>query len=1063
MISGRVGAVVLIGYLIFVVYGSLVPLDFNTLPLDQAWQRFRAVPFLQLGVESRADWIANGVLYMPLGFLGTRQLLHAGWPRWVSAATALVLGAVVAVGVEFAQVFFPPRTVSLNDLLAEAIGLALGAASALASWRNAPARAMALQRTTHVLLAHGLQLYAAGYVAYSLFPYDVLISWGELEQKLDSDLWGWWLAGLGGRPLIVALQLVLEAALALPLGFLLGQRASTRAPPSLPRAALIGLALGLAIEVAQLFIASGVTQGASVLSRAVGVAAGLALWQRRGRLSLERVRQALRRHALVCAAAYLLLLVAVNGWFTFPWQGLGAASAQWSELRFLPFYYHYYTTEAHALTSLSAVAMMYLPVGVLAWSQRLSAAAAAVCAAVLCLAIETSKLWLAGLRPDPTNLLIAAAACWGFVVAIEAWALRPPVIADPGRAEHGVPKVPSGFASDPGMARRASLVGVVLLVWLLHLLTAPAFAATVALLLAGCAVLVWVQPRAAMLIVPALLPVLDLAPWTGRFFVDEFDVLLTVCLAVGYLRCPAPLERAAAGPWRIAFCLLALSMVVSAMLGAMPWPALDANSLASYYSPYNALRIAKGMVWAGLFLGLLHRLQRSGQRGVRRAVASGMTLGLAYVVLFVVWERLAFVGLFDFSDEYRVTGPFSAMHRGGAFIECYIAVALPFVLLRVIETRRWVVRVGGAIVVLGATYAMMVTFSRNGYAAFVVALSLFLLSLSRGDTSRRRAWFAGVLAAAIVAVALPVLLGSFSQQRLARSLDDLAVRQAHWADALAMRDDSLRTSIFGMGLGRFPVTHFWLSREPVRAASFRLDAEGDACYLRLAGGEGGLYVEQIVARADSGPLRLSLRLRSNKPADVLALSLCEKWMLTSRTCLPASVSTGSTPGAWNDVETAIDVVPLVESGGLLPRPLKFSMHTPAVGSVVDVASISLQDDLGRELLSNADFAAGLDRWFFSTDIDPPWHIHSLPLTILFEQGWLGVVAWTWLVAVALREGSQQAWRGDRHAAAALAALLAFLVSGLLNTLIDEPRFLFLVLLFAGLCCTRPPRRDSVSR
>ena len=142
------------------------------------------------------------------------------------------------------------------------------------------------------------------------------------------------------------------------------------------------------------------------------------------------------------------------------------------------------------------------------------------------------------------------------------------------------------------------------------------------------------------------------------------------------------------------------------------------------------------------------------------------------------------------------------------------------------------------------------------------------------------------------------------------------------------------------------------------------------------------------------------------------------------------------------------------------------MHTPAVGSVVDVASISLQDALGRELLSNADFAAGLDRWFFSTDIDPPWHIHSLPLTILFEQGWLGVVAWTWLVAVALSQGSQQAWRGDRHAAAALAALLAFLVSGLLNTLFDEPRFLFLVLLFAGLCCTRqrielPSAGDSV--
>lgn len=129
------------------------------------------------------------------------------------------------------------------------------------------------------------------------------------------------------------------------------------------------------------------------------------------------------------------------------------------------------------------------------------------------------------------------------------------------------------------------------------------------------------------------------------------------------------------------------------------------------------------------------------------------------------------------------------------------------------------------------------------------------------------------------------------------------------------------------------------------------------------------------------------------------------------TCLPATVSTRSAPGAWNDVEAAIDVAPLSEFGARLPRPLKFALHTHAIGSVGDVAAISLLDGLGRELLSNADFAAGLDRWFFSTDVDPPWHIHSQPLTVLFEQGWLGVVAWTLLVAVAVRQGTLRAWHG----------------------------------------------------
>ena len=58
-----------LGWLVFVVYGSLVPLDYVALPLDHALAAFRNIPFLSLGLDSRADWVANGVLYAPLGSL----------------------------------------------------------------------------------------------------------------------------------------------------------------------------------------------------------------------------------------------------------------------------------------------------------------------------------------------------------------------------------------------------------------------------------------------------------------------------------------------------------------------------------------------------------------------------------------------------------------------------------------------------------------------------------------------------------------------------------------------------------------------------------------------------------------------------------------------------------------------------------------------------------------------------------------------------------------------------------------------------------------------------------
>ena len=54
--------------------------------------------------------------------------------------------------------------------------------------------------------------------------------------------------------------------------------------------------------------------------------------------------------ALPLLLVHGLLLAVVTGWFVRPWQGLDHAQAQWQALRLMPFYYHYYTTEAVALT-----------------------------------------------------------------------------------------------------------------------------------------------------------------------------------------------------------------------------------------------------------------------------------------------------------------------------------------------------------------------------------------------------------------------------------------------------------------------------------------------------------------------------------------------------------------------------------------------------------------------------------------------------------------------------------------------------------------------------------------
>jgi hypothetical protein len=39
----------------------------------------------------------------------------------------------------------------------------------------------------------------------------------------------------------------------------------------------------------------------------------------------------------------------------------------------------------------------------------------------------------------------------------------------------------------------------------------------------------------------------------------------------------------------------------------------------------------------------------------------------------------------DFAGDYRVTGPFSAMHTGGAYIECFLVVAFAFLIVTILE------------------------------------------------------------------------------------------------------------------------------------------------------------------------------------------------------------------------------------------------------------------------------------------------------------------------------------------------------------------------------------------
>lgn len=1028
----------------FVAYGSLVPLDYQPLALSVAIERFAAIPYLKLGAESRADWIANSVLYFPLGALAALTL--RGWlpqTRPLAAVGAWACCAAFAVGVEFLQLFFPPRTVSLNDLLAEWIGAALGvlAAPRLGAW------SLGVMQVVQARMSHSPKVlgraWLAALVVLALFPFDVALSRAEFARHLASDLVAlWWVPDSRGL-LLGLLRWGAEVAVVMPLGLAWawgGRRAVLRS-------ALLGLALGSAIELTQLLLVSGVAQGASVLSRGVGTGLGAVLAAPLARFGWAGAKRLMLRAAPWLFAPYLGALLLANGWFRSSWRDAGQVATTWSEVRLLPFYYHYYTSEAVALVSLLSVVLMYLPLALWGWARELRPATVGVVVMLLSLAMEASKLLLGGMRPDPTNVLIAAAAATGVVALLGAWVrwLLTPV---------GMPAATKPTAEAQALPAWIAIVAALASVaWAA---TLPAVGGLAAVIIVLAAVAVWRRPWLAAALVPLALPSLDFATWSGRVWVDEFDLLVLACGAVVAARVP-PRPSPARGLGQLPMALLSVSCLLGVLAALWPLPRWDTGLLADPFNAAAGVYIGKGALLAWIFAATLRRLVF--YRELRdRACLAGMAAGLAWGVAVVLWERLAFVSLFDFESVYRVTGPFSAMHRGGAYLEAYLALATAFLMVGLVRPQRVVVR-GGAFALLAATgYAMMVTYSRNGYVAWAAVLLLGVLLITphhgpgaSGSLLGAR-WLRGatVVALALV-VAVPVMLTGFARERIEHSLHDLQLRRAHWLDAIALRPDSPARQLVGTGLGRFPEQHYWGSHEDARAATIQVRREGERRLLQLGPGA-PTYVEQWVDPPADHPLRVQLEMRAARAAagvdPALTVTLCEKWMLTSARCETAQVVADQPAKAAGWQRGQAELKTFEPTPG---RPMKFTLMAPTSGGAIDLARVSLRAADGRELLANGDFAAGLARWFWTTDIDPPWHIHSLPVALWFELGWVGVVLWGAALTGAVVAALRRHQRGQVLAPVALVALLGFLTSGLVNTLIDTPRFLLLLLLLVWLC------------
>lgn len=432
----RLFAYAALGYTAFVVYGSLVPLHFHPRPLHEAWQAFRDIRQLSLGIGSRADWVANVLLFVPLAFLWTGVLSGArpGIAR-MTFASVLVLACALAaaVAIEFTQIFFPPRTVSLNDIQAESIGALAG----IALWGFAGRRlarylaGWSLPASAAGTAARALTAYLALVFGYGVLPLDLTISPVELFHK--------WREGKVflipfTAPFPDAAQriyaLAADAAIWIPAAFL-WQRSSAAAVRRIVARVTACAAL---LELLQLFVYSRVSDVTDILTAAAGATAGA--WAARRFAHRPEPAEAARSGAggtlapwVAALAAWLLVLVVVF-WYPFDFDtDWGFVHRRLDAVPRVPFVTYYYGTEFRAVTEVLHKAGFFFPLGMLlafagrsarrlgvpdwalhAFGITLSGAAAAT--------IEAGQLFLPGKYADPTDwVLETGGAAAGYLLA----------------------------------------------------------------------------------------------------------------------------------------------------------------------------------------------------------------------------------------------------------------------------------------------------------------------------------------------------------------------------------------------------------------------------------------------------------------------------------------------------------------------------------------------------------------------------------------------------------------------------------------------------------------------
>jgi VanZ family protein len=425
-----------LGVAVFTAYGSFVPFDFHARDLRESVGAFRWAVENRAGIQSRSDVTANFVLGLPLGlFLFAWRLLDRE-PRVRTFVGHFVFWwpwcVALAVAVEYGQLFFPGRTTSGSDILAQAAGSAVGMLLYAAVGQRAVDHLRNLfDRDGYRSPAVGLLvLYVAALALAQLLPLDISASPASWVRKFkDGQVTIGPFSELDANPAVPAWrkgQAWLElAAVYLPVGLILGfvpfaipvRPEGGPAWPAAVRAGRrvlgFGLLLAFALEAGQLLVMSRSPSTTDVL---LGGGAVLLGWLLAGGMGVRAAGGGIDVEAALILGQAWLLWLAVAAWLPFEFDNT-IADGRLTRMNWVPFAHTQEKVSYMGALEEAVMRMLaFLPFGVVvaacgpatAANRRSRIVAGGLLAAALAAVVEAGQLFIPERVAAPTDVLYAA-------------------------------------------------------------------------------------------------------------------------------------------------------------------------------------------------------------------------------------------------------------------------------------------------------------------------------------------------------------------------------------------------------------------------------------------------------------------------------------------------------------------------------------------------------------------------------------------------------------------------------------------------------------------------------